>query len=240
MKRVGYPNVYGTKMPIPFKWDLNEFKNLLHGYHDNEIIQFLKFGWPANRLLTMPPPTKNCVNHNSMIEHPEFIDKYIEKEMRKRVIIGPFTSIPFTGDRIGISPLSTRPKKGNTDDRRTIMDLSFPEGSAMNHYILKDSYLGIPIKLKFTTVDALACRMVEIGKDCRMWKCDLQRAFHQVGLDPADYELFGFVWKGLMCWETVLWMCHCIAPYIMQKITNAIKFIHCRIGLFLLNYVDDF
>ena len=35
-------------------------------------------------------------------------------------------------------------------------------------------------------------------------------------------------------------MSHRIAPYICQRITNAITHIHRMLGYFLLNYIDDF
>ena len=35
-------------------------------------------------------------------------------------------------------------------------------------------------------------------------------------------------------------MGHCIAPYICQRVMDAVRFIHCRVVMFLLNYVDDF
>ena len=120
------------------------------------------------------------------------------------------------------------------------MDLSYPPGASVNDYIPKDTYLGLNITLKFPTVDNLAKHIAQLGTSCRMFKRDLQRAFYQISLDPADFELFGFIWQRKWYWETVLVIGHCIAPYICQCITDAIKFIHCRIGLYLLNYVDDF
>ena len=75
---------------------------------------------------------------------------------------------------------------------------------------------------------------------CRMWKHDVSQCFRQFGLDPADYRLFGYIWEGLWYFDKVLAMGHQIAPYICQRVTDAVRFIHCKIGLFLLNYVDNF
>ena len=89
--------------------------------------------------------------------------------------MGPFQKIPFTG-RIGIFPLSTRPKKGSAD-RRVILDLSFPMGEAVNYGIPKDSYLGFAAKLGFPRTDDFAFRIFQLGKGCFMFKVDLSRYF---------------------------------------------------------------
>ena len=80
----------------------------------------------------------------------------------------------------------------------------------------------------------------QLSDKCHMWKCDMSQAFHQSPLDPSSYELFGYIWEGLMYWDTVLVMGHCIAPYICQRVTNMIRHIHTKLGYFLLKYVDDF
>ena len=55
VKREGYPNAYGAHIPIKSKWNLDKLRKMLVGYGDQELIEFLTFGWPANRLLNMPP-----------------------------------------------------------------------------------------------------------------------------------------------------------------------------------------
>ena len=77
--------------------------------------------------------------------------------------MGPYEKIPFQ-TKVGISPLSTRPKK-NSDDRRVILDLSFPIGNGVNDGILKDNYMGLTAKLSFPKVDDFAFRIcIHIGK----------------------------------------------------------------------------
>ena len=73
----GYPNVYGARIPLSSKWNLELFSTLLEGYHDREVVEFLLYGWPANRLPTMPSPTISHVNHKSATDHPDYINKYI-------------------------------------------------------------------------------------------------------------------------------------------------------------------
>ena len=236
--REGYPNVYGAQIPINTHLNLERFEQLIEGYQDQEVINFLKYGWPCNRVPGAPPPTINNKNHVSATKFPKFVQNYLDKETSLGATIGPFATIPFH-QGVGISPLSTRPKK-DCEERRAILDLSFPEGSAVNDWTDKDSYLGIPIKLSFPSVDDLARRMKQLGQSCRMFKRDIRRAYRNFGVDPADYRVFGYIWAGFYYFDKVLVMGSKSSPYVCQRVTSAIKYIHCKIGLFLLNYVDDF
>ena len=159
--REGYPNIYGAKIPIPTHLNLDRFQELLHGYHDMEVIEFLRYGWPSNRVPGAPAPTVNNMNHNSAVNHPGFIDQYVHKESSHGAVIGLFVDIPFKG-HVGVSPLSTRPKH-KAGEWRAILDLSYPKGSLVNDFTPKDSYLGLPFTLVFLSVDDLAKRMHELG-----------------------------------------------------------------------------
>ena len=238
VKSLGYPNAYGARIPITTRWKLDELQSRLEGYHDNEIIPFLRYGWPSNRLPGHGDLATVTVNHGSARQHPEFVADYIRKELAAGTIFGPFRHIPFT-DRVAISPLSTRPKR-DPGERRTIMDLSFPPGRSVNDCIPKDSYLGVVICLKYPTVDQLAMKLSNSGPWYVMWKRDLARYFRQIPIDPADWELFGFQWGGLFYWNKMLVMGHRAAPYIAQRVSNALAYIHSKGGWFVFNYIDDF
>ena len=239
VRNYGEPNVFGARVPVNSGWNLDLLDSLLENYEDREMIQFMRYGWPANRIPNMPAPTINRVNHSSTVNNPEFVHRYLVSELLVGASIGPFGSIPFKTGNVGVSPLSTRPKRNSTD-RRIILDLSFPPGASVNDWTSKDNYMGLDIKLRFPGVDDLACRIVQLGVDCRCWKHDLKRCFRQMPLCPGSYPLFGFIWEGLLYWDTVLVMGHRISPYICQRITDALRYVHTCIGYFLLNYVDDF
>ena len=238
VRRGGYPNVYGARIPASSKWSCDTLQDLLKNYDDKEIVEFLKFGWPANRLPNAPKPIVTHKNHESAVMHKNYIFEYIQSELDAGSLIGPFHTIPFT-NRVGVSPLSTREKKDGYS-RRTIMDLSYPKGGSVNDHIPKNSYLGIKISLVYPTVDDLAKQLKKLGRGALMWKRDLKRWFRQIPLDPMDVELFGFTWEGLYYFDLVLVMGHRAAPYIAQRITNALNHIHTCTGFFLLNYIDDF
>ena len=234
----GYPNRWGAMIPVKSTWNLELMESLLNGYEDQEVVEWLRYGWPSGRLPTMADPVWSNKNHKGAADHPEALEKYITKELGKQAIMGPYPKIPFKG-RVGISPLSTTEKK-NSLDRRVILDLSFPEEGAVNDGMIKDTYLGFPATLTFPKVDDLALRIYHIGTKARMFKIDLSRYFRQLPLDPGDYSLIGYMIGDKFYFDKVLPMGMRTAPYIAQRVTNAIAYIHRSMSYFLLNYVDDF
>ena len=141
----------------------------------------------------MKDPHITLKNHKGASEYPESLRGYILKERSHRAVMGPFKKVPFQS-KVRISPLSTRPKK-DTQDRRIILDLSFPIGDSVNDGIPKDSYLGFEAKLSFPKVDDLAFGIYSLGKNCMMFKIDLSRYFRQLPLDPGD-SLIGYIIDG--------------------------------------------
>ena len=118
------------------------------------------------------------------------MEKYLTKEIQQGAVVGPFDCVPFE-HRVGVFPLSTREKR-DTDERRVIMDLSWPTGESVNDGITKDQFMGFQIKLTFPTIDAMARRVAKLGHGTLMFKVDLTRYLRQLGIDPGDYSLLCF------------------------------------------------
>ena len=58
VRKNGYPNRFGARIPVKSKWNLERLEQLLQGYEDKEIIEWIRFGWPTGRLPTLPPPAQ--------------------------------------------------------------------------------------------------------------------------------------------------------------------------------------
>ena len=86
-------------------------------------------------------------NHTGATEYPDSLLEYLEKEAENKSILGPFKCNPFKTP-IKISPVNSVPKK-DTEERRVILDLSFPHGLSINGFISKDEYLGEKIKVVY-------------------------------------------------------------------------------------------
>ena len=95
-------------------------------------------------------------------------------------------------------------RKRDSDERRVIMDLSFPPGESVNDKIPKDSYLGETTSLRYPSVDALTQLVREKGQGCALMECNLERAYKQINVDPRDWIFL--VWSGRgTC--TLIWQC---------------------------------
>ena len=167
--------MFGAQIPVPSKWNLQRLEQLLQDYEDKKVVQWMRYGWPSERLPMLGEPRKTFKNHKGATDYPQALNKYLAKEKSKGAIMGPFPVIPFIS-KVGISPISTRAKK-NSNDRRVIIDLSFPIGEAVNDGMIKDNYLGQYVKLTFPGVVDLALRIYQLGPDARMFKIDLSRYF---------------------------------------------------------------
>ena len=238
VSRTGVPNRFKAKIPIHTNWNIPRLKQYLHNYHDLEVVEWLEFGFSISRDASLPDPQPAQLNHKGAELFPQEIENYLENEIKMGAIIGPFTIPPFLC-KIGISPLSSRKKKGS-HQRRVILDLSYPFGLSVNDGIPKDSYCGNKIKLTYPTIDTLWARIVQLGKNCKLYKRDLARFFNQLPLCPGDYSLIGIRWKNLFFFMKSIPMGLRSATFCAQKVTNAIVFIHKNNGNWALNYIDDF
>ncbi|VDH93586.1 Hypothetical predicted protein [Mytilus galloprovincialis] len=200
----------------------------------------LEFGWPLgfDRKFEEFGNSKIVKNHTGARNFAKEIDKYIKKEVGYGAVLGPFASNPFN-DLLVISPLNSVPK-ANSEERRVIMDLSFPKGKSVNDGIDKNVYLGKHIELHYPNVDNFIEIIKEKGKFCKIFKRDLRRAYRQIPVDPKDYNLIGFTWKGHFFVDRVLPMGLKSSAFICQSVTNAVRFIAKKHDISLINYLDDF
>ena len=71
-------------------------------------------GEPGEQLPREPDLGWTCQNQKGAMEFPEHLNRYITKEKKYGVVVRPYHKIPLQL-KIGISQLSTRPKKCSTD-----------------------------------------------------------------------------------------------------------------------------
>ena len=178
------------------------WRTLLHDYHDNVICEFLEFGWPLRHSLPTLPVFDLCT-HRGALNFPIAVADYFHGEILRRVA-GPFAEPPFK-DAFVVSPLNTVPKRDSTE-RRVIVDLSWPSGSSVNDGIPSDSFLGEPLGLKYSTIDAIVNVIVALGRGCLPYKRNPRKAYRQFPVDSRDYSLLGYTWDGQFYFDTVLTM----------------------------------
>ena len=127
-------------MPLETKLNVPFLETSLNNYHDREFVQFCKYGWPIGFENQEFHDRRTPTNHRSALDLPEEKTSYIHEEVKQGTLLGPFAGNPFSSQAI-VSPLSMR-EKGDSTERRVIMDLSFPPGQSVNDKIQKGKISG--------------------------------------------------------------------------------------------------
>lgn len=234
------PNYSGLRIPVGTQFNFDLWRSLLQeiSYDDLIVCDFLQFGWPVdfNGELSI---IGGHHNHNGALGFPLEIDNYLRKEVQiYNSTVGPFLHSPFICN-MAISPLNSVPKK-DSSERRVIVDLSWPIDNSVNDGILSEFYLGCPISVIYPNIDSIANMILSKGSGCYIYKRDLKRAYRQFPVDPRDYHLLGYRWRGLIYFDKVLPMGLRMAAMACQRVTNSVRAICNHSGYDLFNYLDDF
>lgn len=233
----GKPNFLGCKFPVVSNLNIPYLEAEASDYHDKGVIDLLKFGFPSNFSGNFTGSHK-VSNHRGATDFPDSISTYLCHEKAKGAVIGPFSENPFTCPH-RVNPLNTCPKR-DTDERRVIVDLSFPPGDSVNLGIPKDTYLGDPAKFSLPTVDTIVEMIKVKGRGCALFKRDLRRAYRQLPVDWGDIHLLGYQWQGELYFDLVLPMGLRSSALCCQRTTNLISYICHKQGISVSNYLDDF
>lgn len=237
IKATARPNCFAAKIPLDSDLVIPEWRKELAQYHDKLLCDYLEFGWPLGYHGDVSPET-TTKNHPSGEAHIEQIKDFIKKELSHRAVLGPFSEDPFY-PWVRYSPIMTREKR-ESDQRRVILDLSYPKGSAVNDGITTDNHFGQDISYTLPTIKDFASRLVSQGAGAFMWKMDLRRAYRQLRADPLDAPFLAMR-VGTDCYIDLCPPFGCrSSAAICQKMANALVYIMGKKGFHLLAYLDDF
>lgn len=237
IKGSALPNFLGAKVPVESGLNIEEWYRMLKHYHDSQLCDFLNYGWPLGYLNTEPPESVED-NHPSAVAHMDHVYEFIKEEIKHKAIIGPFTSDPFI-PWVRYSPLMTRPKR-DTSKRRIIVDLSYPQGKAVNDGIDNHNHLGCDITYSLPTIADLVTRLQLQRKGAYLWKADLKRAYRQIRTDPLDAPLLGIkVGNDVYIDRCPPFGCRSSAA-ICQRMANAVVYILAQHSCYTIAYLDDY
>ncbi len=158
----GVSNAKGCKIPVRSKLNIENWEKRLEHYHDKEVLEYQKYGWPIGSQGFVISERRQTPNHGGANEYSHQVDNYLIKETDAGSVMGPFDNSPFEGE-VCVSPLNTKDKR-DTQERRVILDLSFPHGDSVNDSIDKETYMGKIMDLHYPTVDTLAEKIYQKGK----------------------------------------------------------------------------
>ena len=151
-------------------------------------------------------------------------------------ILGPVAKVPH--DNYHCSPLLTRPKDLNK--RRVILDLSYPAGASVNHFVDKTLFDGSHFTLKFPTVDNIVQEIINCNDDPHLIKIDVSRAFRNLRVDPKDGLKFGLKWGDSYFIDGAIAFAWVHGSASFQLAADAVRFIMKKKGFDVFAYIDDF
>lgn len=237
VKIFNLPNFLGAKKIVPSGLNIIQWENELTNYHDKEICFFLKFGWPVGYHLEKPPVSVQQ-NHPSATMHASHVHNYIRTELAHNAIVGPFSETPFA-PWTRLSPLMTRPKR-ESEARRVIADMSFPNGEAVNNGINISSIYGRDTTYTLPSIKDLATLIQQASPLAWIWKADLARAYRQLRVDPINAPLLGFAIDS----STYIDLCPSFgcrsSSGACQRVSAAVVYIMSKKGFNILAFLDDF
>ena len=237
VKDTALPNFLQAKQPITSGLNICNWKLLLVDYPDQDLLDFLEFGWPVDYVASYPP-TPTLINHEKSPLYLEHVKLYIEKEVSLGALLGPFDNPPFY-PWFQVSPIMTRPKK-DSDARRVILDLSFPKQKGVNAGIERKAYLGEPYTFKLPSIDTLTSELERRGKGCFLWSGDLARAYRQLRVCPLSTPLLGISFEGKFYVDVAPPFGCRNSALACERTTRAVVWLLRRKGFFVQCYLDDF
>ena len=233
-------NFERARLPLKTNFSMPYWQARLADYHDQDLLQFLTFGWPINFTSSSVVPVGSATNHPSALNFPQHVQRFLETELSHLALLGPFVSNPFPSTTLTVSPMQTVPKKGSPGARRVVVDLSFPQNLSVNSGIPRHEYLQQSSRFHLPSIDAFIALIQCQGQGCFLYKRDLSRAYRQIPVDPHDYNLLGIQWRNQLFFDTALPFGLRSAAFICQRFSSALAYMHKSDGFDSVNYIDDF
>lgn len=237
VRNTGLPNCLSARIPIGSSLNLPMWDTLATGHpHDSWIRELLEFGFPLQ--YTGPTPSTTIVdNHSSALKYPHHIQKFLEKELSEKAMLGPLPAHPFP-TAAHVNPLMTHPK-ADPSQRRIIVDLSYPEGQGPNSYVLKNHVFGTYIEHNLPTIDHALAKAREMDMNVSLAVIDIERAYRNFRIDPIDWPLSIITFQESFYLDLALPFGARLSSLYVQKIAEFIARALAARNIASFIYLDD-
>ena len=174
-------------------------------------------------------------NMGSASKNGEVVQAYLDKEVALGRIVGPIhpSSVPCGTQ---VSPIGVIPKSNQQGKWRLIVDLSSPEGRSVNGGIEPEL-----CSLHYLRLDEVVQQISKAGQGALLAKMDIDSAYRNVPVHPADRPLLGMQWKRSIFFDTRLPFGLRSAPKIFSAVADSLQWSFLRRGVsWVAHYLDDF
>lgn len=237
VRETGLPNALCAMQRVPSNLNIDSWDKYLDNSPDErELFSFIKYGFPLG-YMGPHSNTKGVDNHKSATEYPAQLDKFVAKELSLGGVIGPLTKPPFI-EWCHVSPLMSREKRG-TQDRRVIIDMTYPPETSVNSYIFKNTVMGEPRDHALPNIDSFVEELKAIGPGAYMSSTNVSRAYKNFRSDPLDWPLLSFCWRDVFYCDVSMPFGARASSCHMQRVANAIVRMLKDRGVIAKMYIDD-
>ena len=153
------------------------------------VISGLRHGFRLGFNPHLVTLNSSSTNMPSAFLQPAAIDEYLQNELDKGRVAGPFVHPPWPN--LHVSHFGVIPKKHQPGKWRLILDLSSPPDASVNDGIPRDSY-----SVHYMTMDDIIDGIMRYGRGTLMAKFDVESAYRNVTIHPEDHFLLGMQWSG--------------------------------------------
>ena len=222
-------------LPTPIR--PSKLKKILAGYDQNEV-DFLVDGFTRGFSVGYVGNKQCHAKNNAKIaqQHPEEVQKFIDRELELGRFQGPFQKLPF--ESYHVSPLSLR-EKNVPGTFRLIHDLSFPydQSTSVNAGIPEES-----ATVTYATVQDAVGQILDLGRRSYLAKADIKSAFRLIPIRPDQYHLFCFQFQGAYYYDRSLQMGCASSCQLFERFSRAIEWaLREKCGVKnMVHYLDDF
>lgn len=237
VRQTGLPNMLGARRRVPSLLNHDTWRALATGHPDDQLVlDGLEFGFPLQYVGPVIM-RHNRTSHPSADKYMDHVRRYIDIETKNKALLGPFTRPPFK-QWFNISPIMTRPK-AESNKRRIIVDMSFPQGSNINDCVYKNVIFGVQHNHNLPTVQD-TIRVIQ-AKNFRVMLAtlDIERAYRNIPSCPLDFPLLGISVDNKYYVDAAMPFGARNSSFYMQKVADfivralAIRGIQCHL------YLDD-
>ena len=129
--------------------------------------------------------------------------------------------------------------KPDSDNRRVIIDLSWPAKASVNYFHKDNVYLQTVYKLQYPTIDSITHHLTKLGKGTLLYKVDLSRAFRQLPIDPHDYDLLALRWKDSYYCDLFTAFGFKEGSQFCSRLTDLFRYLMFKQNYTVFTYIDD-
>ena len=214
--------------------NLSRFQQLLKGYPDKHLVDFILLGFKNGFNLGFRGILNETprMNNKSARDNPALVTAAIAKEVSRGHTAGPFPHPPFT--HCHVSPIGSAPKPDGSC--RLILDLSQPSGDSVNDNINKQEF-----PCNYTHFDAATDLAFRMGKGCYLTKIDIKHAYRLLPVRREDWPLLVYYWQGYYYVDLVLPFGGRSSASLFTSFADLVCWVlNEKFDLLIIHYSDDF